>query len=79
MSQQEKNTVDEKTSKFVSIIWNPVTRFLGSLPFGLTILILLTASMRVLRRSQSQTVDETQNRVYDYPLRRAGLAGRMCD
>lgn len=45
MSQQEKNTVDEKTSKFVSIIWNPVTRFLGSLPFGLTILILLTASM----------------------------------
>ena len=45
MNQQEKNTVDEKTSYFVSIIWNPVTRFLGSLPFGLTILILLTASM----------------------------------
>ncbi|MBR5709148.1 MAG: cytochrome c biogenesis protein CcsA [Thermoguttaceae bacterium] len=45
MSQQEKNTVEEKTSIFESIIWNPVTRFLGSLPFGLTILILLTASM----------------------------------
>ncbi len=45
MNQQEKNTVEEKTSIFESIIWNPVTRFLGSLPFGLTILILLTASM----------------------------------
>lgn len=45
MNQQENNTVDKKTSIFVSIIWNPATRFLGSLPFGLTILILLTASM----------------------------------
>ncbi|MBQ2621605.1 MAG: cytochrome c biogenesis protein CcsA [Thermoguttaceae bacterium] len=45
MNQQEKNTVDKKTSNFGSIIWNPVTRFLGSLPFGLTILILLTAAM----------------------------------
>ena len=45
MSQQENNTVEEKSSLFVSIIWNPITRILGSMPFGLTILILLTASM----------------------------------
>lgn len=45
MSQQEKMSVVEKTPQFYSIIWNPITRFFGSLPFGLAILVLLTASM----------------------------------